>query len=96
MLCKTWLWRLLPGLAEARLDIADEALVVVVVDNYLMALPVAFTWCEDDSTSILEHWDEVGNDNSLCEEVLTCSEKIRALPLPAAVALAVVASVTGP
>ena len=69
---------------------------VVVVDDDLMSLPVAFARCEDDGARILEHRDEVGHDDGLCEQVLGGAEKIRSLPLPESFLLVVVASVACP
>ena len=54
---KAGLWRLLPRLAVAGLDVVHQVLVVIVVDNHLMALPVTLSWCEDNGTGILEHRD---------------------------------------
>ena len=70
--------------------------MIIIVNYNLMALPVTFTWREDNSSSILKHGYEVGYNNGLCKQVFSCSKKVRALPLPCAVALTVVASVTGP
>ena len=93
---ETWNARILPNLSEARLVIADEVVVVVVVDNHLMALPVALAGCEDDSSGAFEHGDEVGDDDGLCEQVLVGGEECGPLPAPASCRSVIVSSVTGP
>ena len=54
----------------------------IVVDYDFLPLPVAFSWCEDNGSGILEHRDEVGNDKGLCEHVFRSAEESWTLPNP--------------
>ena len=76
--------------------ITDERGCHVVVDNDLMALPVAFSRSEDYSTGIFEHRDEIGYYDGLREQVFVGTEQCRPLPFPAQCALVVVAAVACP
>ena len=68
----------------------------VVIDNHLMALPVAFTWCEYDGTGTFQHRNQIRYDNRLGKQILTCSEEGRALPSPDTVVDVVIDAMTGP
>ena len=84
-----------PVVAHSHLVIAVER-GVVVVDDYLMALPVALARSEHDGACILEHRNEIGHDDGLGEEVLGRTKEKRALPLPETFLLVIVTSVAGP
>ena len=86
----------LPKMPIARLLIAYEAVMVVIVDNDLMALPVAFTGRIDNGSSPFEHGYEVGHDNGLGKQVFVGGKQGWALPLPPALVYIVVIAVTGP
>ena len=68
----------------------------VVVDNHLMALPVALARGEHDGASALEHRNKIGYHDGLSEEVLSGAKEFWALPTPFTFADVVVSSVTGP
>ena len=68
----------------------------VVVDNHLMALPIALARCEHDGASALKHRDEIGYHDGLSEEVLGGTEEFWALPAPFTFVDVVVSSVTCP
>ena len=85
-----------PRMPIARLLIAYEAVVVVIVDNDLMSLPVAFTGRIDNGSCPFEHGYEVGHDNGLSKQVFVSGKQGRALPLPPALVYIVVIAVTGP
>ena len=68
----------------------------VVIDYHLMALPVAFTWGEDDGASPFQHRNQIGYDNCLGKQVLTGTEEWGALPFPNAVVNVEIGAVTGP
>ena len=68
----------------------------VVVDNGLMILPVTFTGGEHDGACFLQHRDEVGGDDGLCEQILTGAEEGRTLPAPHMIFQIIIAPVAGP
>ena len=68
----------------------------VVVHDILFGLQVPFSWCIDNSPRILQHWDEIGQDDRFGEEVLTSTEQWRPLPLPLTFLRIVVAAMRGP
>ena len=68
----------------------------VVIDNHLVDLPVAFSWCEDDGPCLLEHGYQIRHDNGLGEQVFTASEKWWTLPFPHFILDVVIATMTGP
>ena len=70
--------------------------MVVVVDNHLMALPVALTWGKHHGTGIFEHRYQIGDDNCLCEQILVRAEKRRTLPFPVLFVDRIITSMTGP
>ena len=77
-------------------DLEVVTLRTVVVDNDFLRLPVAFAWSKDDSTSFLQHGNEVGDNDSLRKEILCGAKEFGTLPAPASFLLIVEASVTGP
>ena len=54
---------------------------IIVYDDFLF-LPVAFSWCKYNCTSILKHRDEVGDNDGLCVEVFCGAEESWTLPNP--------------
>ena len=62
----------LPGMMDTLLCIADGQRVII--DDDLMLLPVALTWCKHIGAGILQHGDEVGVDNRLRKQVFACCE----------------------
>ena len=94
MVGKARLWGRLPLVAIGHLYII--ALGTVVVNDDLFLLPVALTRCKDDGTRLLQHGNQVGNDDGLCVLVFSGTKQLRTLPAPVASALVVEASVTGP
>ena len=52
-----------PRLLGGELEIAAGSLVVI--DNHLVALPVALAGREDVGASIFQHRDEIGDDKGL-------------------------------
>ena len=52
-----------PRLLGGDLEIAAGSLVVI--DNHLVALPVALAGREDVGSGIFQHRDEIGDDESL-------------------------------
>ena len=96
MKSKTSLCATLPALAAINLNIRGTWIRGVVIDDDFKTLPVAFTGRENDGPGILEHGHKVRNDDGLRVEVFRGAEQFWALPLPAALALVVIAAVTGP
>ena len=68
--CESWDARVLPRLAKTCFVVANQVVVIVVVDNHLMALPVTFTRRKDNSSGPFKHRNEIGDDNSLGKQVL--------------------------
>ena len=85
-----------PWLAQSRFHVVNQRGVVVVVDDDLMSLPVAFAWRVDNGTCVLEHGNEIRHDDGLGEQVFVSAEQGRALPPPLLFVLVVVAAVAGP
>ena len=69
---KALIGRLLPLAMVGDFDVV--ALRTVVVYDNLFRLPVTLTWCEDDSACILQHGNEVGDDDGLCKKVFRRTE----------------------
>ena len=85
---------ILPFPMGGRLDIV--ALTAVVVHDDLLFLPGTLTGSEDDGSRILQHRDEVGDYDGLCEEVFRRTEEFRTLPFPCPALHVVIAAVTCP
>ena len=54
----------------------------VIVNNHLVLLPVSFPGAIDYGSGILEHGNQVGDDDALGEEVLGGAVKVRTLEYP--------------
>ena len=83
-----------PSTMGGRFDIV--AFAAVVVHDDLLFLPGTLTGSEDDGSRILQHRDEVGDYDGLCEEVFRRAEEFRTLPFPYPVLHVVIATVTCP
>ena len=70
--------------------------LIVVVYHHFVFLPVALARREHYRPCILEHGDEVGHYYRLREQVLVCTEHVRALPFPYVFVLVVIPPVAGP
>ena len=92
MICKAILLCGLPCLLSTVLHIASTT----IIHDYLVLLPVAFTWRKNHSTRILQHRYKIRYYDGLGEKILCCAEKIGALPFPSILLPVVIASVTCP
>ena len=84
----------LPFVMGIHLDIVLS--FAVVIHHHLCFLPVTFTGREDNGTGVFQHGNEVGNHDSLREEVFCRTEKLGALETPTIPVLVVITAVTGP
>ena len=94
MVGKAWLRSVCPLITIRYLYII--ALGSVVVNNHFLLLPVALTGCEDYGASLLQHGDEVGNNDGLRILVFRGAKKFGALPAPVPSGLVIEASMAGP
>ena len=90
---KTGAWTGGPGIAPVALAVGEGCVAEVVVDYYLLALPVALARSEHHSTGFLEHRYEVRHHDGLREQVFGGAEQVWPLPLPHAAPNVVVATV---
>ena len=67
--CKTSLWRCHPVFAHLNFKVV--ALRTIIIYDDFFFLPVALTRREDDSSSILQHRNEVGHHDGLCKRDLS-------------------------
>ena len=86
------LWGILPLACLFRIACGDA----VVIHDDLIFLPVALTGCKHHGTSLLQHRNQIGRDDGLCEEILAGAEEGWALPLPFVLGDIVVDAMTGP
>ena len=83
-------------MAQVAFMVVDKRRRVVVVYDDLIALPVAFAWCENIRSGVLEHGDEVGDYDGLGEEIFRRSEEGWSLPAPFSLVVVEIAPMTGP
>lgn len=69
---------------------------VVVVDDVFIFLPVSFSWREYHTAAVLEHRDEIGDDDGLRKKVFRRTKQERTLKLPEPFCLVEVASMACP
>ena len=68
----------------------------VVIDNHLMPLPVALTWCKHDGTCTFQHRNQIRYDDGLGKQILTRSEEWGTLPFPDAIGDMEIGAMTRP
>ena len=91
---KTLIGCLLPLAVIGDFDVV--ALRAVIVYDNLFRLPVTFTRGENNGARILQHGNEVGDDDGLCKKVFIRTKQVGTLPAPQPFLLVVEASMAGP
>ena len=81
---------------SASLMVGVGVMAIIIVNDDLIALPIAFARRKHDSTRVLKHRHEEGYDNTLREEILASAEEVGTLPFPLVFLLGIIASMTCP
>ena len=95
-LCKSLYSYISPFFLDIHFKISCRGIPVVVIHDYLVALPVAFARSKNACATVFQHRYKIRYDNGLGEQVLCGAEHLRPLPFPSTSLHVIISAMTCP